>query len=119
MEHAPNPRDGRDDCGDNRSPLHDHYRDHDLTVSPSDFDLSDDVGFAIYEFYVVEHTPLRDAVRKARKRTGETIDDGAASKFVRANGWMRSQRYYAQRSKFKDLNEANFAETRARREGRL
>jgi hypothetical protein len=119
MEHALEARDRGNDRGDNRGPHTDDYCDHDLIAPPSQFELSDEVGQAIYEFYVQQHISLRDAVRKARSKTGEAIKDKSASQFVRANGWMRSQQYYAKRSRFAALNDANFAETRAKREGRI
>jgi hypothetical protein len=89
------------------------------TVSADSFGLSETVAKALYEFYVDQHYTLRDAIRKARKSTGESIKEPMAGRYIRANGWTRSQRYYAKRSRFAQLNDANFAETRAKREGRI
>lgn len=89
------------------------------SADPQGFGLSDAVAIALYELYVEKKNSLRDTVQKSRAATGEKINEKMAGRYVRANGWTRSPRYYAQRSTFSRLNQANFAEAKAKREGRI
>jgi len=88
-------------------------------IDPSDFGLSETVADALHDLYVVRLNSIRDTITKARRETGEHIKERLAGRYIRANGWTRSARYYAKRSTFAKLNQATFEEVRAKREGRL
>jgi hypothetical protein len=86
--------------------------------NPADYGLTETAAEAIRTLYCDERKSIRESVQRAKYRTGERIIETNAADFIRANGWTRTAQYYARRSRFSQLNEANFQELKARREGR-
>lgn len=86
--------------------------------NPSEFGLTETAAEAIRTLYCEEGKSIRESVQRAKYRTGERIIEANAASWIRANGWTRTLSQYAQRSRFSQLNEANFQEIKARREGR-
>lgn len=82
---------------------------------PNEYGLSHAAAEALRTIYCDERKSIRESVQRAMYRTGERIIENRAAAFIRANGWTRSAQYYAQRSHFSRLNEANFQEVKARR----
>jgi hypothetical protein len=77
-------------------------------------EITEEIGERLYQLYVVEKHSVRDSVSKLEYRTGIYVCEREAGKYIREQGWTRSQRYYAKRSKFNAQNNALFEETRAK-----
>lgn len=83
-------------------------------VDPGRFDLPPEVGDLIHQIYVVEQKSMDDAVRIAKMRTGLKFSPENGRRFIRANGWKRSPRFYAKRSPWQGHARLALEEHKAR-----
>lgn len=81
---------------------------------PSEFGFSMEVAKTIHQAYVEEENSMDKAIQVAMQRCGEKISLKKGREFIRQNGWVRSQRFYAKRGPWAKYNQARWAQTLAR-----
>ena len=81
---------------------------------PSWFDLSNEVADGLQQAYVVEVKSMDEAIQVVRMRTGAKFSPDKARRFIRANGWKRSPRFYARRSPWQGHARVAMEERKAR-----
>ncbi len=78
-------------------------------------EVTDEIAQHLRQIYVIEKNSIRDTCSKLEYRTGIRLCERSAGRYIRNQGWTRSQSYYAKRSTFGKSNTALVAEAMAKR----
>lgn len=82
-------------------------------LPPEEYGLTQEEGEALYKAYVTEEKIIPEAIKAASKELGCQLTIGHATKFIRANGWTRSQSFYSRRNPFHGYSRASIEARKA------
>lgn len=83
--------------------------------APEEHGLTEAQADIIHDCYVNQRMSMKDARLRVQRLLGGVVSSSKISRFVNANGWKRSQSYYAKRGLWARQNQASYQEAKATR----